>query len=108
VYLSSADKQEGNIAVPRSPLTSVQGLAVALLWLLAQVWNIMFLDKVFPVSRTERTGEFSNYPIGLLQSLLGLLHKSYSDYTPFQEALGVLKFSHRLQLKVFSLIHCFI
>jgi hypothetical protein len=34
---------------------------------------------VFPVPHRERTGEFSNCPLGLLQSLLRLLHKSYSD-----------------------------
>jgi hypothetical protein len=45
-------------------------------------------------SHAERTGEFSNCPLGLLQSLLGLLHKSYSDSAPFQEALGVLRVSH--------------
>jgi hypothetical protein len=42
----------------------------------------------------ERTGEFSNYPFGLLQSLLGLFHKSYSDSAPFQEGLVVLRVSH--------------
>jgi hypothetical protein len=47
-------------------------------------------DQVFLVPCRERTGEFSNCPFGLLQSLLGLLHKSYSDSTPFQEALEVL------------------
>jgi hypothetical protein len=46
---------------------------------------------VFLVPCKERTGEFSNYPFGLFQSLLGLLPKSYSDSTPFQEALGVLR-----------------
>jgi hypothetical protein len=56
--------------------------------------NIMFTDQVFPVPCRERTGEFSNYPFGLLQSLLGLFHKSYSDSGPFQEALVVLRFSH--------------
>jgi hypothetical protein len=48
-------------------------------------------DWVFPVPSRERTGLFSNYPFALLQSLLELLHKSYSDSVPFQEALGVLR-----------------
>jgi hypothetical protein len=42
----------------------------------------------------ETTGEFSNCPLGLLQSLLGVLHKSYCESTLFQEALGVLRVSH--------------
>jgi hypothetical protein len=73
------------MAVPRFPLISVLGLAVMLLWLRAQVQNITFLGPC-----RERTGLFSNYPFGLLQSLLGLVHKSYSDSAPFQEALGFL------------------
>jgi hypothetical protein len=76
-------------------LTSGLGLAVTLLWLRAPVWNIIFSGWVFLVPHRERTGLFSNYPFGLLQSLLGLLHKSYSDSAPFQEALGVLKVSHK-------------
>jgi hypothetical protein len=54
----------------------------------------MFSGGVFPVPCRERTGEFSNCPFGLLQSLLQLLHKSYSDSAPFQEALEVLRVSH--------------
>jgi hypothetical protein len=42
----------------------------------------------------ETTGEFNNSPLGLLQSLLGLLYKSYCESTLFQEALGVLRVSH--------------
>jgi hypothetical protein len=77
------------MAVPRFPLTSVLGLAVTLLWLGAQVF--LGLDLPGPM---QRTGEFSHRPLGLLQSLLGLLHKSYGDSTLFQEALGVLRVSH--------------
>jgi hypothetical protein len=83
------------MAVLRFPLTSVLGLAVTLLWLRAQVQNIMSSNWVFPVPRRERTGLFSNYPFGLLQSLLGLLHKNHSDSIPFQEALGILRVSHK-------------
>jgi hypothetical protein len=36
------------MAVPRFPLTSVLGLAVTLLWLQAQVQNIMFSGPGFP------------------------------------------------------------
>jgi hypothetical protein len=36
------------MAVPRFPLTSVLGLAVMLLWLRAQVGNIMFLGQDLP------------------------------------------------------------
>jgi hypothetical protein len=88
------------VAVPRFPLTSVLGLAVMLLWLPAQVPEHQVLGRVFPVPCRERTGLFSNYPFGLLQSLLGLLHKSYSDSAPFQEALGVLRFFPHLKSSI--------
>jgi hypothetical protein len=51
-------------------------------------------DWVFLVPHKERTGEFGNCPLGLLQSLLEMLHKSYSDSALFQEALGILRVSH--------------
>jgi hypothetical protein len=38
------------MAVPGFPLTSVLGLAVMLLWLRAQVWNIMFSGLGLPGS----------------------------------------------------------
>jgi hypothetical protein len=44
------------VAVPRFPLTSVLGLAVTLLWLRAQVQNIMFsgLGLPGPTQRENR------------------------------------------------------
>jgi hypothetical protein len=44
------------VAVPMSPLTSVLGLAVTLLWLRVQVQNIMFLglDLPGPMQRENR------------------------------------------------------
>jgi hypothetical protein len=36
------------VAIPRFPLTAVLGLAVTLLWLGAQVWNILFLELGLP------------------------------------------------------------
>jgi hypothetical protein len=51
-------------------------------------------DWVFQVPHRKRTGKFSNGALRLLQSLLGLLHKSYSDSTLYQEALGFLRVSH--------------
>jgi hypothetical protein len=45
------------MAVPMFPLTSVLGLAVALLWLRAQVWNIMFSELGLPgPTQTENRG----------------------------------------------------
>jgi hypothetical protein len=59
------------------------------------------LTSVLGMAVAERKwDEFSNYPFGLLQPHLGLLHKNYSDSTPFQEALGVLRVSHK-ELSVF-------
>jgi hypothetical protein len=58
------------------------------------VQNIMFLGLGLPGPMQRENGEFSNCPFGLFQPLLGLLHKSYSDSAPFQEALGVLRVSH--------------
>jgi hypothetical protein len=48
VYLSSAEKKKEYLAVPSFPLTCVLGLAVTLLWLWAQVQNIMFLGLGLP------------------------------------------------------------
>jgi hypothetical protein len=94
------------MAVPRFPLTSELGLAVTLLWLRAKVQNIMFLALGFPSPTCrERTGLFINYPFGLLLSLLGLLHKSYSDSALFQEALVVLRVSHSVCDKPIANIH---
>jgi hypothetical protein len=95
VYLSSADKQEG--VRGGSPQVSLDfywdwlsccyGYEPKCRTSCSQNW-------VFPIPCRERTGLFSNYPFGLLQSLLGLLHKNYSDSAPFQEALGILGVSH--------------
>jgi hypothetical protein len=86
--------RKGYVAVLGFPLTSVLGLAVTLLWLRAQVPNIMFSGLGFPSPTHKEDRGVQQLSSGLLQSLLGLLYKSYSDSTPFQEALRVLRFSH--------------
>jgi hypothetical protein len=89
------------VAIPRFPFISVLGLAVTLLWLRAKCRTSCSQDRVFPVPHRERKGEFSNHSFGLLQSLLGLLHKSYSDSASFQEDLAVLRVSHTSLLFIF-------
>jgi hypothetical protein len=48
---------------------------------------MMFLGLGLPSPTQIENGEFSNCPLGLLQSLLGLLHKSYSDHS-FPRSFG--------------------
>jgi hypothetical protein len=48
-YISAVQtSRKEYVALPRFPLTSALGLAVTLLWLQAQVWNIMFLGLGLP------------------------------------------------------------
>jgi hypothetical protein len=104
-YLSSADKQEGVGGSPQISLDLCTRIGCHGCYGYEPKCRISCSqNQVFPGPCRERTGEFSNCTLGLLQSLLGLLHKSYSDFAPFQEALGVLRVSHRGVLK-FSLLH---
>jgi hypothetical protein len=101
VYLSSAEKKEGVGGSPQVSLDLCTGIGCHVVVATSPSAEYHGLRTGFSrVPRRERTGEFSNCPRGLLQSLLGLLHKSYSDSAPFQEALGVLRVTHKISAQL--------
>jgi hypothetical protein len=75
------------VAVPRFPLTSVLGLAVMLLWLRAQVQNIMFsgLGLPGPMQRENRgVQQLSSWTVTIslraVAQKLQLLHSFPRDF----------------------------